>query len=256
MPKCSTQHPTKWLARSTWTIKVFFPEIALRFSFRARREQFWLLHWVFFGKQRKISPQIPEISFEPQTCLKISLKHDSGHVQRSSDKPVVNLWPKERTLFVQKAEKSKTSNFTNEYRYKKHKKVLRICPRAGKYKFWHLARNFSAICRRSFSWKCKNHIEFKLLSETSFPHHILLETRMHFWQPAEKFFVKFQKENEIEKFQTHSSCLSGQQQSVMFWQTCRKFSRKIPKFYCSQCKKLISKFYEKIKCLRNVPLDW
>ena len=151
MPKFSTQHPTKWLARSTWTIKVFFTKVALRFSFRARREQFWLLHWVFFGKQRKISPQIPEISCETQTRRKISLKYDSGHVQRSSDKPVVNLWPKERTLSVQKAEKSKTSIFTNEYRYKKHKKVLRICPRAGKYKFWHLARIFSAICRRSFS---------------------------------------------------------------------------------------------------------
>ena len=111
----------------------------------------------------------------------------SGLVQRNSDKPVVSLWPNERIFFVQKAGESETSIFTNEYLYKKHKQVLRICPQAGKYKFWHLSRNFSAISRRSFSLRCKNHSEFILLPETIFPHYGLLETGMRFWQPAEFF---------------------------------------------------------------------
>ena len=99
MPKISTQHPTEWFVPINWTIKISFPKIAISFSFRARREQFWHLYWVFFGKQRKIFPQNPENSFEPQTRRKISSKIDSGHVQRSPDKPVVNLWPKERIFF-------------------------------------------------------------------------------------------------------------------------------------------------------------
>ena len=186
----STQHPIKLFVRSTWTIEIFFPKIALRFSFRARREQFWLLHWVFFSKQLKKFPQIPEIFFKPQTRRKYSSKMYSGLVQRNSDKPVVSLWPNERIFFVQKAGESETSIFTNEYLYKKHKQVLRICPQAGKYKFWHLSRNFSAISRRSFSLRCKNHSEFILLPETIFPHYGLLETGMRFWQPAEFFLSK------------------------------------------------------------------
>ena len=107
MPKFSTQHPTKWLARSTWTIKVFFTKVALRFSFRARREQFWLLRWVFLGKQLKTFPQNPESFCKPQTRPKNSSKNDSGHVQLSSDKPVVSLWPKEWLFFVRKRNKVK-----------------------------------------------------------------------------------------------------------------------------------------------------
>ena len=128
MPNFSTQHPTKWFARSTWTIKTFFPKIALRFSFRARREQFWLLHWVFFRKQLKTFPQNPESFFKPQTRPKFSTKIDSGHVQLKSDKPVVNLWPEERTFFVQKAEENETWNFTNDYLYKSTKKYSEIAP--------------------------------------------------------------------------------------------------------------------------------
>ena len=102
MPKMSTQHTMKLFVRSTWTIKFFFPKIALRLSFRARRVQFWLLHSVFFGKQLKKIPQNPQLFFKPQTRPKISSKIDSGHVQLSSDKPVVSLWPKERRFIVQK----------------------------------------------------------------------------------------------------------------------------------------------------------
>ena len=231
MPKISTQHPTEWFVRSTWTINIFFPRIAISFSFRARREQFWHFHWVFFGKQRKIFPQIPEIFLKLQTHPEISSKTDSGHVQLSSDKLVVNLWPKERTVFVQKAEKSKTSNFTNEYLYKKHKKVLRICPREGKYKFWHLARSLLRFAGEVLAKVAKNHLEFKLLPETNFPHHILLETKMHYWQPAEKVFVKFQKENEIEKFQT---------QPLFVWtQTKRNVLTNLSKFFPQRTKKLL-----------------
>ena len=50
---------------------------------------------------------------------------------------------------------------------------------------------------------------------------------MHFWQPAENFFVKLQNENEEEKFQTHSPFLSGRKQSVMFFEKLvKKFPQK------------------------------
>ena len=256
MPKNSTQHPTEWFVRSTWANKFFFQKLPSVFPLEHVESSFDFYTEFSLANSRNFSLKVREFlsNHKPVANFPQRLTLDTSNAVLTN-----LLWiygQKNEHFLIGKREKIKTSNFTNEYLYKKHENVLRICLRACKYKFLHLTRNFSAICRRSFSWKCKNHIEFKLLSETSFPHHILLETRMHFWQPAEKFFVKFQKENEIEKFQTHSSCLSGQQQSVMFWQTCRKFSRKIPKFYCSQCKKLISKFYEKIKCLRNVPLDW
>ena len=49
---------------------------------------------------------------------------------------------------------------------------------------------------------------------------------MHFWQPAENFFVKFQKENEIEKFQTHSLLVWTQTKRIVLTNLSKIFPQK------------------------------
>ena len=151
-----------------------------------------------------------------QTCCKFMAKRTKINCSESGRKWNINL---HKRLPVQKAQN-----------------VLRICPRAGKYKFWPLSRNSSAISRRSFSLRCKNHSEFVLLPETIFPHFGLLETRMRLWQPAEIFFVKIQNQNEMEEFQTHSPVCQDTNKAWCFDKPVENFPAKIRKIIAHNAK--------------------
>ena len=86
---------------------------------------------------------------------------------------------------------------------------------------------------------------------------------MVFWKlecvsdsPLKFFFVKIQNQNEIEEFQTHPLFFRTQRKRDVLTNLSKRSPQKNLKKYCSRCKNLISKFYEKINCLQNIPLDW
>ena len=61
MPNFSTQHPTKWFARSTWTIKIFFQRLPSDFPFEHVESSFEFYtefssanSWKLFLKIRKV----------------------------------------------------------------------------------------------------------------------------------------------------------------------------------------------------------